>query len=433
MAPWMTTVGATAMDQLFSANLMLGNEEVLIGQSLYTKKAKRTGMAPLVWLRSCDGEGDFSPNVVMGKIVMCLNFVGAYESILVQNASGTEIVAVDGVEWHADEVSAMPFTLSVLTLGSSKSMKLRAYMSSVANLVALFSFACGTITSETQTPTVVGFSSRGPNQIIPKLLKPDVVVSGLNILAAWPNNVPLSIIDMDTRRSEYNILSRTSMACPHTVGVAMLIKKKHGNWTPAMVRSVMMMTAGMLDNNSRDIFDESVQRAGTNFTSVNPLAVGAVHICPQLAMDPGLVYDADVQDYVDFLYSLNYTTKQLRVFTPDLAGCRRKLLGGPANLNYPSFVVVFDGHTRIRKLTWTVMKVYEEPETYNMTVAAAAGVKVTVKPTTLEFKEKNEMRSYTVEFRSKAGGHVAAQDFGQISWENRKHRVRSHVVFTWKD
>jgi hypothetical protein len=53
----------------------------------------------------------------------------------------------------------------------------------------------------------------------------------------------------------------------------------------------------------------------------------------------------------------------------------------------------------------------------------------------LSRKKKNEKRSYTVEFSMEAQGKarpVGTWDFGHISWENRKHRVRSPVAFNWK-
>uniref|UniRef100_J3MMD1 Subtilisin-like protease n=1 Tax=Oryza brachyantha TaxID=4533 RepID=J3MMD1_ORYBR len=427
VAPWVTTVGAAAVDRLFPANLTLGSGEVLIGQSLYTMKATHTTMTPLVLLTSCD-EQSLLPDVVMGKVVVCLRFGGVYVARLLQDAGGAGLVAVDGHEWHGDGVVAEAFTLPALTLSYSKSEKLMDYMESEANPVASFGFACETVTGENRAPTAVGFSSRGPNSVVPELLKPDVLAPGLNILAAWPSDVPVSVFDPDTRRSNYNIMSGTSMACPHAAGVAALIKKRHGDWTPAMIRSGMMTTAATLDNSGRDITDQGVQQrvANATFTSATPLAAGAGHVRPQLAADPGLVYDAGVKDYVDFLCSLNYTVEQLRVFVPDTTGCTTTLPGGPANLNYPSFVVAFNGstHGHVRKLTRTVTKVYEKPETYRVAVSAPAGVKVTVKPATLEFKEKNEKKSYTVEFRSVKRGHAKSQswDFGHIAWENRKHQ-----------
>jgi hypothetical protein len=71
---------------------------------------------------------------------------------------------------------------------------------------------------------------------------------------------------------------------------------------------------------------------------------------------------------------------------------------------------------------------------YTATVVAPEHVKVTVTPTTLEFKEHMETRSYSVEFRNEAGWHrEAGWDFGQIIWANGKHKVRSPVAFQWKN
>jgi hypothetical protein len=153
-------------------------------------------------------------------------------------------------------------------------------------------------------------------------------------------------------------------------------------------------------------------------------------------MDPGLVYDAGTEDYIKFLCSLNYSANQVRRFLPDFTNCSTTLPGGVANLNYPSLVVVFSGINRVHTLTRTLTKVSVEPETYKVTVAAPDGVMVTVKPTTLEFKHKNEKKSYTVEFKSADDGNVkpaGAWEFGDISWRNMNHQVRSPVAFNWKN
>ncbi|KAF5747450.1 cucumisin-like isoform X2 [Tripterygium wilfordii] len=64
-------------------------------------------------------------------------------------------------------------------------------------------------------PFVVSFSSRGPNNITWDILTPDIAAPGVHILAAWPSI---------TGVVPYNIISGTSMACPHVSGVAAYIK-----------------------------------------------------------------------------------------------------------------------------------------------------------------------------------------------------------------
>ncbi|VAI31798.1 unnamed protein product [Triticum turgidum subsp. durum] len=434
VAPWMTTVGAATTDRLFPATLRLGNGVVLTGQSLYNIPfSQGAGMIPLV--SSDCGEYDYhlTPDRIMGKVVVCSQGVGAWAGFDVERAGGAGMISADSRVRFGDAVKAQPFNLPGLQLSSTGGKKLADYMSSVAYPVASFNFTCNTVTGENRAPMVAGFSSRGPNPIVPEILKPDVIAPGVNILAAWSGAASPSGSDMDPRRVEYNILSGTSMACPHVAGVAALIKKRHGDWTPAMIRSALMTTAGPLDKDGRDIVD-SGSAIGAAVMGATPLAAGAGFVLPRLAMDPGLVYDAGTQDYVDFLCTLNYTVEQMQQFVPELSKCERTIPGGVANLNHPSFVVVFDGRTRVRTLTRTVTLVSARPERYNVTVAAPDGVKVTVTPATLEFRWPNEKRSYSVQFSSEAGAKArpaGTWEFGHIAWENRKHRVRSPVAFKW--
>jgi len=81
VAPWITTVGAATVDRLFPANLTLGNGAVLAGQSVYTMQAKGTAMIPLV---SSKSPGDWTPDIVMGKIVVCMDGATDAHDILLQ-------------------------------------------------------------------------------------------------------------------------------------------------------------------------------------------------------------------------------------------------------------------------------------------------------------------------------------------------------------
>uniref|UniRef100_R7W5R0 Subtilisin-like protease n=1 Tax=Aegilops tauschii TaxID=37682 RepID=R7W5R0_AEGTA len=197
--------------------------------------AAGAGMIPLV-----DSDCGGIDSDVMGKVVVCSQGAGASAGFNVERAGGAGIVSADSTERFLDTVMAEPFNLpGILLISSTGGKKLADYMSSVAYPVASFNFTCDTVTGENRAPMVAGFSSRGPNPIVPQILKPDVIAPGVNILAAWSGATPPSDSDMDPRRVEYNIQSGTSMACPHVAGVAALIKKRHGDWTPAMIRSAL--------------------------------------------------------------------------------------------------------------------------------------------------------------------------------------------------
>ena len=55
------------------------------------------------------------------------------------------------------------------------------------------------------------------------ILKPDMIAPSENILARWIDTIGSIGLDFDTRRTEFNIHSGTSMACPHVSGVVDLL------------------------------------------------------------------------------------------------------------------------------------------------------------------------------------------------------------------
>lgn len=71
-------------------------------------------------------------------------------------------------------------------------------------------------------------------------LQPDITAPGLNILAAWSGADAPSKMSIDPRRVKYNVLSGTSMSCPHIGGAAALLKAVHPTWSSAAIRSALM-------------------------------------------------------------------------------------------------------------------------------------------------------------------------------------------------
>lgn len=120
----------------------------------------------------------------------------------------------------------------------------------------------------------------------------------------------------------------------------------------------------------------------------NPFAYGAGHVSPNSALDPGLVYDAEADDYITFLCAIGYTPKQIALFTakedpPADCSTRTASVG---DLNYPSFSVLFESSNHTVTQRRVVRNVGSNLRaTYTPRVTSPAGVLVTVKPRVLRF------------------------------------------------
>lgn len=73
-------------------------------------------------------------------------------------------------------------------------------------------------------------------------MQPDVGAPGVDIVAAWSPISPISHVKGDKREVHYNIMSGTSMACPHATAAATYVKSYHPTWSPSAIKSALMTT-----------------------------------------------------------------------------------------------------------------------------------------------------------------------------------------------
>ena len=74
------------------------------------------------------------------------------------------------------------------------------------------------------------------------LLQPDLTAPGVDILAAWSEATTVTGIPGDDRVVAYNIISGTSMSCPHASAAAAYVKSFNPTWSPAAIKSALMTT-----------------------------------------------------------------------------------------------------------------------------------------------------------------------------------------------
>ncbi|TKY56807.1 Cucumisin protein [Spatholobus suberectus] len=413
--PWLLSVAASSFDRKIVTKVQLGNRAVYEGISINTFDLKKK-MYPLIY-------GGDIPNIagghnsstsryclkdsldkhsVKGKIVLCEITAD------VEFLSGIGAVGVIfGLNYPKDLLSA--YSLPAVELTQWDQRLIQSYVTSARNATATI-FKSEEI-NDGLIPFIASFSSRGPNPITPNTLKPDIAAPGVDVIAAWSPVDPISGVKGDKRTVQYNVISGTSMACPHATAVAAYIKSFHPNWSPAMIKSALMTTAFPM---SRTLNPEA------------EFAYGAGLINPVKATNPGLVYDINEADYIKFLCGEGYTDKELRLLTKDHSTCR-----GQANkkaiyeLNLPSFALFVNSSDFSRAYRRTVTNVGSATSTYKARVIAPSLLQIQVKPNTLSFTSVGQKKSFYVIIEGRINVQIVS---ASLIWDDGNHQVRSPIV-----
>jgi hypothetical protein len=400
--PWLTSVGASTQNTKLEGAAVLGDDTEIKGASM-------TDGADLTFLvDSADAgselcfPGELDPAVVSGNIVLCKRGLIARvdKSLAVAQAGGAGMIFYNASD--SQSLIADLHHVPSVHISNTDGLAVKAYIT--ANGEAAMASITGGEYVYADGPNMAGFSSRGFNGAQPDLIKPDITGPGVGILAG------LTPTPMDgVGGNLYGILSGTSMSSPHIAGVAALLTEAHRDWTPAMIKSAMMTTAYQ-DVNKED-----------GATPADPFDMGAGHVEPNSAVDPGLVYDANILDYLAFLCgSTNGVNPGLCAF---LAGNGFSL--DATDLNVPSIGVAELGgaQTTFRMVT----NVGGEDATYSVSVDAPPGVSVSVNPSTM-FVPAGGVNFYAVTLRTQADAVYDEFAFGSLTWSDGEHNVRSPIA-----
>ncbi|KAL6296165.1 hypothetical protein ACE6H2_004307 [Prunus campanulata] len=376
-APWITTVGAGTLDRDFLAYVRLGNRKKYRGISIHAAPSLSSGLLPLVYAgnasNSIDGDvcslDSLIPGKVAGKIVVCDKGItyNAEKSAVVKKAGGVGMILAN-TKAYGEEVVAESYLLPTVVVGHKASDAIKRYIASHDNPKATFDLGKTQLGVE-PSPVVAAFSYRGPNLISPTVLKLDLIAPGVNILAGWSGAVPPSGFYEDTRRVSFNIISA--------------------------VKSALMTTSYTTYKNGKPLKDIATRNAAT------PFDYGAGHVDPVAALDPGLVYDLCVEDYLSFLCALNYTTTDIKILTHIDFTCDSSKNYRAGDLNYPSFAVSLNTSSGNRgagtKIYTRTLTNVGTPGTYKVSVSALSpSVKIWVEPKSLSFARAYEKKMYTI-------------------------------------
>ncbi|XP_038904203.1 uncharacterized protein LOC120090550 [Benincasa hispida] len=430
VAPWIFTVGASTINREFTSYVALGNKKHIKGASLSDKILPAQKFYPLISAayakanhvsfddaQLCE-EGSLDPRKVKGKIIICLRGENArVDKGYVAAQAGAVGMILANTEQNEDELIADAHLLPVSHVSYTDGQSIYQYINSTKTPMAYMTHA-RTELGIKPAPVMASFSSRGPNTMEESILKPDITAPGVNILAAYSEDASPSGSSFDNRRIPFNIVSGTSMSCPHISGIVGLLKTLYPKWSPAAIKSAIMTTAETRANDKHPILNTEELKA-------NPFAYGAGHVQPNRAMNPGLVYDLTTKDYLNFLCVLGYNKTQISKFSNTSFVCSKSFK--LTDFNYPSISIpnMKPGLVTIKRRVKNVGK----PSTYVARVKVPPGASVSVKPSTLKFTGIDEEKSFKVIVGSVADNkHSRGYVFGSLVWEDGKHHVRSPIV-----
>ncbi|KAL2330087.1 hypothetical protein Fmac_017668 [Flemingia macrophylla] len=443
VAPWVFTIAASTIDREFSSTLTIGNNNQQIeGASLFVNLPPNQAFSLIL---STDAKlanasfrdaqlcrpGTLDPRKVKGKLVACVRD-GKIKSVgegLEAQTAGAKGMVLRNQKRNGNTRLAEPHVLSTVDTGpgyqntTPSAFHTTATNDPISSGATIKISGARTLLGRRPAPVMASFSSRGPNLIQPSILKPDVTAPGVSILAAYSPFATASNLPTDPRRRfQFNVLQGTSMSCPHVSGIAGLLKTRYPNWSPAAIKSAIMTTASTLDNTNmpiQDAFDK---------TLATPFAYGSGHVQPDLAIDPGLVYDLGLTDYLSFLCASGYNQQLIsglnfnRTFT--CSGTHKV-----TDLNYPSITLPNLGSKAVT-ITRTVTNV-GTPSTYTASVQVI-GYNITVVPNSLSFQKIGEKKTFQVIVQARSVTKRGTYQFGELRWTDGKHAVKSPITIRRK-
>jgi subtilisin family serine protease len=406
--PWLTTVAAGTHNRDVVGSATLGSGAVYSGSSTAGAAvgpkplidstaaglpgANATALARCFAAEDNGGVAVLDPAKVAGKIVVCDRGTNARvnKSLAVLQAGGAGMILVN---ISVNSLNADFHSVPTVHLQVTDRAAVKAY---AATAGATATIAKATILLNAPAPFTASFSSRGPLLAgAGNLLKPDLIAPGQDILAA--------VAPPGNNGRSFDIYSGTSMSSPHVAGLAAVLKSIHRNWSPMMIKSALMTTA-------YDVLD------GPNTDPAVIFSQGAGHVKPNSAMDPGLVFDAGLVDWLGFLCGTQ--------LSPSFCTTRGIPVLSPQNLNVPSIAI--GSFTGTQTVTRTLTNVGSKRRTY-FTTSFMPGFSIGYSPRTFTLNPGQSQKVEIFIFRDT--GALNTYSGGSITWyDGIDHTVRIPVV-----
>ncbi|PIN26153.1 Tripeptidyl-peptidase II [Handroanthus impetiginosus] len=369
--PWAVVVASWAVDRWFAETLTMGNGKTITGRNTFPARAAVRSL-PLIYnetLSACNST-ELLAEAPDDSIITCNvtiengSFLFLMQDLPESNVRTAVIIADD-----LSIFRSTPFPRPGVVITPAQAQEVINYTSSNSAARVTIDFQETVLgTKPRAAPALSDDSSRGPARSYQGIMKPGILASGVLVLATYnPYNSGPRI-----GKNIYDLLSGTSVACPHTSGVTALLKAAHPEWSPAAIQSSMMTTANPLDNTKKPIRE-------VDNTLATTLGIGSGLVDPNGALDPGLIYDASQQDLVNLVCSMNFTRKQTQTITRS----NYNFSTPSSKLNYPSFIALYNfqqnGMTLTQRFPRTVTNVGEGAATYKVTIEVPENMTIRIR------------------------------------------------------
>ncbi|XP_039119903.1 subtilisin-like protease 4 [Dioscorea cayenensis subsp. rotundata] len=424
-APWLMVVGASWPDRRLAATVRLGNGDEFIGETGFYQPTQfnSSNFLPIVYPGANNKKetlgcwsGSLNGIDVKNKIVLCwAGDKNINKGSVVRSAGGAAMILMGSIKTTRNDQHVLP----VCHVNSDDARKILAYYTSLGvsppNATIIFN---GQVSGRRPAPTIATNSSSGPSLTNGGILKPDVIAPGYEILGA-------SIHKDNPFNNYFKFDTGTSMASPHVVGVMALLKKKYPTWSPAAIQSAIITTADDVDLAGNPFIHMK------NWKPSNIFDRGAGHINPIKAMNPGLVYDRNFNDYIGYMCFLNYNPTYMQRFNSRKVDCSKEKKIKPSQLNYPSIMVTLSSNSPDETVMRTVTNVGNANSDYTPRIFHPANANLILSTNRLQFSAQNQQLSFNVKITIGQPAPVKGTiSEGKLEWVSTSggHVVRSPIA-----
>ncbi|PHT79609.1 hypothetical protein T459_17661 [Capsicum annuum] len=423
-SPWLISVASSNSDRDIVTPLTLGNNKTILVTFFFSS-------LNFIFINQLAEQIKSIADGLKGKVLMLSfgdNKVHPISSLMALRKTGVLafICATPPIDQITDyaQVAHNPIPFFIIDIEQGNQILNYFHQCTSNNQEPIIKYGQTKILEGTNTYTKVpSFSSRGPNTFAPEILKPDIAAPGVNILAAVPPHLLKGY-------NGFNIMSGTSMSAPHVAGIVALLKAAHPNWSPAAIKSALVTTAWNEDTYATEIFSE-----GNGAKLADPFDFGGGICNPNGAADPGLIYDMDRNDYLNYFCSMGYSNDRIYNATTYHSDAKKssssagivcpKEVPSRLDMNLPSISIpnLKDSVTIKR----TVTNVGNANSIYRLVVKPPRNVAIKVTPNVLKFNAKITKISFEVKITSTCP-KSSKFTFGSLAWSDGKHFVRIPIA-----